>query len=169
MSPRLRYRIDLPMAAWSSSLCLVEVEPTARKALREHVERFARYFMHEMHFNGIQFEAAESPHSVCYVRYKAFLFAAQGRYVGAACFRYRDDQDPLVPWLFDWLWLHPFVRRRGHLTRAWPQFIQTFNGLDAQLEAGASSHGDSCRPFRLAHPLSSSMAAFVSRIGWDGQ
>ena len=160
------FRIDLPAAAFSASLRIERVEPTTRKALREHVERFARYFLREMHFNGLQFEAAESPQSVGYVPYRAFLFSLQGRYIGAGCFRLRDDQDPVVPWLFDWLWLHPYVRRKGHLSCAWPELIKAFDAPDPGTEPGSLGDDDR-RPFRLAKPISPAMTGFLERIAWN--
>jgi hypothetical protein len=149
MSPQSYYRIDLPATGWSFKPRLVKVVPSSAKSLRQHVERFARYFLREMHFDGIQFEAAETPQSLGYVPYKAYLFAAQDRYIGAGCFRYREDQDAKIPWLFDWMWLHPYFRREGHLTQAWPALLQEFG------------------TFRLGHPLSISMEAFLRKVGWQ--
>lgn len=88
-----RYQIDLPIAPYTGTPLLVPVSVDSSRKLRVHVERFARYFLNEMQTGGIQFEAAESTHSLGFVEYKAFLFSFQDRFVGAACFRYRDDQD----------------------------------------------------------------------------
>ena len=116
-------------------------------ALRQHVERFARYFLREMHTGGIQFEALETPASPGYVEYKAYLFLSEDRYVGAGSFRFRNDQSTEVPWLFDWLWLHPYFRHKGLLSFAWPQFAR---------DVGA---------FRLAEPISFHMQLFLKKIG----
>jgi hypothetical protein len=163
MSPKSYYRIDLCAAAWTSALHLERVEPTSRKDLRRHVERFAHYFLREMHFNGLQFEAKESPQSVGFTPYKAFLFATQGRYIGAACFRLRADQDPDVPWEFDWLWLHPYFRRQSHMTTAWSQLVDAFDPRVKPSLPRIAGH----QPFRLARPISQSMERFLQKIGWE--
>ena len=129
---------------------LVSISTQSAKRLRTHVERFARYFLREMHAGGMMFEAVESEKSVGFIPYKAFLFVYQGHYVGASCFRYRDDQDKETPWLFTWLWIHPFVRRRGVLTQTWTE-------LNAQV-------GN----FRLAPPVSLHMQTFLRKAeAWD--
>ena len=143
------YRIDLPAAPNTHRPTLVSVTTRSSKQLRLHVERFARYFLREMNAGGLPFEASESELFSDFVPYKAFLFTSQGRYVGAACFRYREDQDPMVPWLFQWLWLHPFCRRRGVLTATWTE-LKTQVG-----------------EFRYSQPISLNMQAFLRERG-DG-
>ena len=144
MSP---YLIDVPAVNSSSSERLVPVYVKSLTALREHVERFARYFLREMNTGGIQFNAAETEKTWGYVPYKAFLFAREGHFVGAACFRYRDYEDKGNPWVFDWIWICPFWRRRGVLAQSWP---------DINAQVGR---------FRLAHPVSPHMQAFLSKVG----
>lgn len=144
------YRIDLPSAPFSSDVHLVEVSPYSRKALRVHVERFARYFLREMHFGSIQFEAAEVPSSVGFVPYRAFLFVKQGYYIGAGCFRQREGLGAHI-WTFDWLWLHPFCRHQGNLTQAWPKLVSLMG------------------EFTYARPLSLAMERFLVKIGWPEQ
>lgn len=58
---------------------IAQRRPSSPKALRVHAERFARYFVREMHFGSIQFEAAEVPSSIGFVPHRAFLFAREGR------------------------------------------------------------------------------------------
>ena len=144
------FHIDLPAAPYEKDLKLVAVTPQSSMRERSHVERFARYFLREMHTEGIPFEAAESEHSSWHVPYKAFLFAREGHYVGAACFRQREDLDAEKPWLFDWVWIHPFCRRKGVLTAVW-------GALNAKVG-----------PFKLAHPISVHMKAFLTKVG-DGE
>jgi hypothetical protein len=45
-----------------------------QEGARTHVQRFACYFLHEMHYSFIQFDAAEAPDTLGFVPYKAFLF-----------------------------------------------------------------------------------------------
>ena len=99
-----------------------------------------------MNIGGIQFEASEGESSLGYVPYKAFLFAEQGRFVGAAGFRYRHEESGEKPWVFDWLWIHPFRRRRGVLTLLWPAL---------KAEVGE---------FRLAEPISQHMQGFLAKV-----
>jgi hypothetical protein len=59
-------------------------------------------------------------------------------WVGACCFRdtkLAHIATP-VPWLLNWIWIHPFCRRKGLLTKAWPQSV-----LDAIL-------ANTCCPWR---------------------
>ena len=140
------FHIDLPDAPYTARPTLVPVGPQSSIDLRDEVERFARYFLREMHTGGIQFEASETEQSPWHVPYKAFLLAREGNYVGAACFRYREDQDKVVPWLFDWLWIHPFCRHKGILTAVWGE-------LNTQVGA-----------FRLAQPISAHMQAFLGKV-----
>jgi hypothetical protein len=144
---RRHYLIDLPAAPYTGVPRLVPVRATSLKAQRCHVERFARYFLREMHMGGMQFEAAEAPSSEGFVEYRAFLIQFQDRFVGGGCFRYRVDQDEVKPWLFDWLWIHPFFRHRQVLTRVWPE-LRSYVG-----------------EFRLAHPLSLHMKNFLTKVG----
>ena len=144
---RRHYQIDLPIAGYKSSPRLVPVNVTSPMRLRSHLERFARYFLLEMNAGGMMFKASEAQTSPGFLQYKAFLFASQDRYVGGACFRFRDDQDVDTPWLFQWLWIHPYFRRRGVLTATWSE-------MRAQV-------GE----FRLAEPVSSHMQSFLAKVG----
>ena len=93
------------------------------------------------------FEASESPTSLGYVPYKAFLFNSEDRFVGGACFRLEQDQNQDSSWLFQWLWIHPFFRRCGVLTHTWPELKR---------QVGA---------FRLGKPVSSHMQTFLAKPG----
>lgn len=140
------YSIDLPIAPYSGSPALVPVHVKSSTELRAHVERFATYFIREMG-GAMPFEASETETSLGYVPYKAFLFRYQDRYAGGACFRYRPDQAADRPWLFTWIWIHPFCRRKGVLTTTWPE-------LKRQVDR-----------FRLAPPISTHMQGFLRKAG----
>jgi hypothetical protein len=60
--------------------------------------------------------------------------------IGAVCFRFRKK------WTLDWVWIHPYQRRKGHLTHAWPVFKNMF--------------GD----FAVMKPLSSAMNSFLPKM-----
>ena len=141
------YIIKLP-ALSGTDPSPVLVLPTSQKRLREHVERFARYFLREMHFGGIQFEASEVPKSPWFVKYEAYLFHDQSNFLGAGCFRWREWKDAEASWSLDWVWMHPFLRRCGHLQNAWPQFEKKYGH------------------FHVAQPVSCPMEKFLQKVGW---
>ena len=141
------YLIDLPVTQYTAVPRLLPVLPTSLKRLRSHVERFARYYLRELGAGGVMFEISESPMSLGFVPYKAFLLIAQDRFIGSACFSHREDQDLLTPWLCQWLWIHPYFRRHGVLTHTWPELKRQVG------------------PFRLGKPLSSHMQAFIAKVG----
>ena len=146
------YTIDLPEAARDARPGGVEiVTPSSSRTHLDHVERFARYFMREMHYDGIQFEAASDAQDSFYftTNWQAFLFIHDDRYIGAGCFRHRPEESAESPWVFDWLWLHPYCRRRGNLSRAWGTIVNEMPN------------------FRLQSPLSVAMQAFAEKIKWS--
>jgi hypothetical protein len=106
-----------------SGLCVVtdESSNTARKA----VEKLAWYFKREEGYDFVQYLATERDPEA-----RAFLFTAQdwGRDdaeasvgLGACCFTRRDCGRAL-----QWIWLHPYVRRQGILTKVWPFFRERY-------------------------------------------
>ena len=74
------------------------VLPSSPLEQRNHVERFARYFLREMHFDCIQFEASESSNNPEFVKYEAYLFHDSQFFVGAGCFRWREWRDVAPSW-----------------------------------------------------------------------
>jgi hypothetical protein len=142
------FTIKLPAATGLEKDSPVLVLPTSPKRLRVHVERFARYFLREMHFSSIQFEAAETPSSPGFVKYEAYLFHDGDRFFGACCFRWREWGNTPASWSLDWVWIHPFLRGRGHLKKAWAQFENKYGR------------------FHLAQPVSCGMQIFLRKVGW---
>jgi hypothetical protein len=65
--------------------------------------------------------------------------------VGACCFRLREEGLAL-----QWVWLHPYFRRRGLLSGAWPGFVREF--------------GD----FAVEGPVSEAMQSFLAKRGHGG-
>ena len=65
--------------------------------------------------------------------------------VGATCFRLRDEG-----WALQWVWVHPFFRRRGLLSGAWPAFVREFGA------------------FAVEGPLSAAMRGFVAKHAQGG-
>jgi hypothetical protein len=126
------------------------VDPASPRSMRDHVERFARYFLRELGTGGIQFEASETRDDPDYVPYEAYLFNDGQRHFGACCFRLRNYKNAPASWWLDWAWLHRYFRSRGYLSAAWPQFMEKYGH------------------FHLEAPLSHSMQAFLKKVGWNG-
>jgi hypothetical protein len=123
------YALSLPVGVlpeWESSPTLVL--PTSSVVMRKRVERFAKHFQREMHFDFPQFETDETLCKSGFVRYEAFLFHTSAgdlwhgegpikqRFFGACCFRWREWTNAPAEWSLDWIWLHPYFRskRRVH-------------------------------------------------------
>ncbi len=143
---------------WESSPTLVL--PTASLVMRRRIEKFAKHFKREMHFDFPQFEAEETPCQPWFVPYEAFIFHESAddiwhgegpikrRFFGACCFRWREWDDSPAGWSLDWVWFHPYFRRRGYLQNAWPAFEQRYGH------------------FHIAQPVSCGMKEFLQRVGW---
>jgi hypothetical protein len=118
--------------------------------LRKQVERFAVYFRREFGYPITEFKAKENR------EYTAYLFAvsdgtAADAWVGACCFRPESYSYSTEGETLRWVWIHPYQRRRGILSRAW-----------AKLRA---NHGD----FFVEPPLSPAMLRFVLKHNRDSQ
>ena len=139
-----KYSLDLPTGDFPES---ATVTPVSRLGLRRNVERFAEYFRRELKYDTTPFDARASCKSHGFVPYEAHLFHVPAdeipgmkvRYIGAAVFRKREAH-----WAMQWVWIHPFFRSEGHLSRAW-------SGYQAQ-------YGE----FVVEKPYSLGMQAFLS-------
>ena len=117
-----KYSLDLPTGEFPES---ATVTPASRLGLRRNVERFAEYFKRELKYDISLFCARESSKSPVFVPYEGHLFHVPAddmpgmkvRYVGAAVFRRREAH-----WVMQWVWIHPFFRREGHLSRSWRDY-----------------------------------------------
>jgi hypothetical protein len=109
--------------------------------LRKEVERFATYFRREFDYPITEFKANENG------MYTAYLFAdpesIARAWVGACCFRPESYSHDYEGETLRWVWIHPYLRRRGVLTRAWPVL--------------RANHGD----FFVEPPLSPAMLNFI--------
>jgi hypothetical protein len=134
------------------------VQPTSALATKKCVETLAYYFKRECDYDFIQFEAAETLQSLGYVPYEAWLFHEDSpnhsrgahddpqRVIGAACFRLIEWADAPPGWELQWVWFHPYRRRHGLLTAAWPGFRERY------------------RDYALARPLSEAMERFIRKV-----
>jgi len=67
-------------------------------------------------------------------------------FTGVIVMRARKERWNLrLNWTLDWVWFHPFARRRGHLTRAWPYLLQMYPGL------------------KISPPVSDAIQAFLNK------
>ncbi len=131
------------------------VDSASPLLMRQRVEKLGRYFKREFRTDVLPMRASESPGNKGFVPYEAHLFfeeardlleegeAFPSRVVGAACFRCDTCTDGKEVWELSWVWLHPFSRRCGHLSRAWPEFLAKYG------------------PFVTSEVLSRDMAAFL--------
>jgi hypothetical protein len=122
------------------------------QSYRRAVYRLARYFRREMDYDVVQygFDGRESdPDHVAFlwVHPEAIGLGEGFRVpcVGATCFRLRDEGRAM-----QWVWMHPYFRRRGLLSEAWPEFVREF--------------GD----FAVEGPLSAAMKGFLVKCGHRG-
>ncbi len=152
------YTLSVPVFSfeqWETSPLLVLASSPI--AMRKRVEKFARYFKREFRTDFLAYEASEVPGQYGCIPYEAHLFFEEARdlmeedksvpyrIVGAACFRWQTWSKALPSWEFSWVWLHPFARGRGHLSKAWPAFEQKYGH------------------FAVSTALSRDMAAFLTK------
>ena len=117
------------------------------KPRRLAVYRMAQFFRREFHYDFVQYgyegNESDDPHHAAYLWIPPHCIADWSAHcIGACCFRKREDG---CMWL-QWIWIHPFFRRRGLLSAAWPKF--------------KAAHGD----FGLETPLSDAMQAFAKSM-----
>ena len=117
------------------------VTAKSNMALRVAAENCATFFLIE-HGYARQFDRYDEEN------YLAYLWGepAEGRVAiyGACCFRFRQYEAG-GSYAMQWIWLHPYARRRGHLTAAWPYFRKRFGA------------------FVVEPPYSDGMEAFLAR------
>jgi hypothetical protein len=146
--------VSTTLSAYQSPLLVL---PDSPRRIREFVETFGKYFRREFHFDFVPFEAAETPSSPGYVPYEAYLFhevasdlfevdkPVKHRCIGACGFRWIEWSNAPACWSFQWAWFHPYFRARGHLSKAWPSFVQRYG------------------EFHVQQPISGAMEKFLSR------
>lgn len=107
-------------------------------AYRKAAERLANYFRREFHYDFPQYSATEADFSgVKVMRDRVLMFGKIDRslsepntrkvFYGAVCVRWIKWEDAPACWTLDWAWFHPYERRQGHLTRAWPHILQIYS------------------------------------------
>lgn len=124
---RIRFPSDITVVEWN-----------AIRRNRDAVERLAYYFRREFGYDFVQYNADEGPGDERYPAV-AFLWASMRNSfddrdvaVGATCFRWREWKDTPAGWAMQWIWLHPYVRRKGLLSAAWPALREAFGDFDVE-------------------------------------
>ena len=98
-------------------------------ALREAAENCCTFFLTEYGYQR-QFDRLDADEN-----YLAYLWGelAQDRVAvyGACCFRLRERRKQRA-YALQWIWLHPYARRKGHLSAAWPYFQERFGAFEVE-------------------------------------
>lgn len=161
------YDIRLPVITTSWSKHFMEspdapywiLGPQSTQQWQHAAEFIARLFKREEHYDFVQFRANEWSCDRLN-KDRVLLFTNSGSYyrhdlrtlIGAVCMRWRDEKYYTEPtpahWAISFVWFHPWERRRGHLTKAWPFMQAQFPG------------------FYIETPYSPEMHAFLKKQGW---
>jgi hypothetical protein len=126
---------------------------------RMAAEKLAYYFRREFRYDFPPYKASESKngavdcfHDRVLLFHKPDLAASiQGLtyFFGAVGVRWMVWEDFPACWCLGWAWLHPYERRRGHLTNAWPYILKMFPNPS------------------LSYPVSAAMEAFLKKVGYS--
>lgn len=115
------------------------VAPRSPKELHDAVEWLAYFFKRESGYDFPQYESSDARDSQddklrAYVWADGLMLDERGRIpvFGAACFRWREYKKLPEGWAAQWIWFHPYMRRKGHLSQAWPYFEKRFGRIVAE-------------------------------------
>jgi hypothetical protein len=142
------FDLKMPMLVPDHGSNPMVVRPDGPIRFRRAVETIARYFRREFHFDFVQYSATDR---YCDKRDRAWLWFGHGAVtvtdplpcIGACSFRWREEE---TGYALQWIWLHPYCRRRSLLTSAWPMFREWFG------------------EFEVEGPLSEPMEAFLAKM-----
>jgi hypothetical protein len=132
------------------------VGPGSPRKWRVEVERLAYYFRREFGYDFPPYTADEADFGSGLVKDRVLVFfkATFNRrmedvlyFYGAIGVHWRVWADAPASWSIAWVWFHPYERRKGHLTSAWPFLIRTYPDLWVE------------------HPLSKAMEEFLKKVG----
>ncbi|MBY0425574.1 MAG: hypothetical protein K2Q22_08065 [Cytophagales bacterium] len=134
---------------------LIEVSVESPKSHKIAVEKIAHYFKREFRFDFLQYSSDEVDDVISFlfidIDYKDQTNQNKWRLqtIGAVCFRLKFPSEfNQKIWVLDWIWLHPYDRNKGILSKYWDKFIYRFG------------------PFWISHPLSKSMSSYISKINY---
>jgi hypothetical protein len=132
--------IEIAGDSWERDTCGIDsrssgliavVGPKSPLILRRAVQQIAHYFQREMHYDFLQYNAADN------FEHTAFLWTAPGtilekrgtdfnEIIGGCCFQPQKFKDIGRVESLQWIWIHPYKRHKGLLLKAWPYFEQRF-------------------------------------------
>ena len=134
------------------------VGPVSPRPWRDAVEGLAYYFRRETGYDFPPYTASELDWNWDLAKDRVLVFAKETvltdwveavYFFGAVGVRWRDWRDAPASWSIAWAWLHPYERRKGHLTKAWPFILKMF----------PSPH--------VEPPLSQAMIGFLKKVGYE--
>lgn len=141
---------------WDTADCY-KITAASPLALRRAVWLLAVYFRREFGYDFLQYGHCgheNDPRHVAFlwlggerIRLARNGFASDRIAVGACCFRWREWREGQPTYALQWVWFHPFARRRGFLADCWPAFCAAFS------------------PFYVEGPLSHAMRGFLLKMG----
>ncbi len=145
------YSLEPPVStSLTNSPSPLLVVPDSPYRIRRFVETFAKHFRREFAYDFVPFEAAETPTTLGYIPYEAYLFhevardllapdyPVKHRCFGACVFRRVECENAPACWSLQWVWLHPYFRNRGYLSEIWPEFIQKYGSFNVELPLSAA-------------------------------
>ncbi len=106
----------------------VNVLPKDPISARKSLYRMACYFRREFGYDFVQYDINEDDNG----NHAAFVLTAanyisKDSVIGGMCFRKREKCEILKDhWGLQWVWIHPFSRNKGYLSRVWNQLNKTF-------------------------------------------
>jgi len=125
------------------------------KTLKKATLKIATYFRREFGYDCIQYDI-----NYQYLRQFAYLYfktypADNGRKIyyaiGASYFHWQEWENYPHCYQLEWVWFHPYWRRKGLLNASWIFFMQ--------------KHGN----FFVANPRSKGMELFLKKIGYSDE
>lgn len=141
---------------------VTEVTSRSRRSHRVAVRKLAEFFRREFGYDFVQYHEDDldcNPRDTAYLwihpeacDYVAWTAVGDRRTVfrvpciGACCFRWREWQNAPHGFALAWIWLHPYWRRHGLLSRQWSAFRAKFGVFDVE------------------GPLSEAMKRFVEKV-----
>lgn len=122
------------------------------QVLRKAAVDIAYFFRREFEYDFVQYSAWENEEDD---DHRAFLWTSsmtlqddKVTVIGASCWRWREYTDAPHAYALQWIWLHPYERRKGHLSKSWPYFQKRFGPT-----------------FQVEHPYSDGMKQFLTKQG----
>ena len=140
-----RFKIDFPCLRRIkvfrdiSGPCIIKVTHKSPLILRQSLLLCAKYFQREGYSDMLHYNLDEK-------NFVGYLFTEPNRFhaVGGCIFRFREYNNiPEKFWTMHWIWMHPYIRNKGLLSKYVDKFNKEFGYWYPE------------------HPLSKAMQRFV--------